>query len=259
MLIVERQKRLLEIIKEQKTAQLEALAESLGVSSSTVRRDIEVLEQQGVVERTHGGVIFRPRSTASLALGERLHEHVEAKRAIGGVAAKLIEPGMTVYVDGGSTVQYCIEQMEVRPLQVVTNSLTVAQHFAADERVELLVLGGSHYPRTGVLIGPITTAALAGLHADVMLFSCAGLFENEVFNSNLVMAEVERLAMRQAARKILLMDSTKFGRKSLARICGVEELDLIVTDGGIHERWVRGLGERLQVAGGSGGGMRNEG
>ena len=248
MLIVERQKRLLDIIKEQKTVQLETLAEALAVSSSTVRRDVEVLEQQGLVERTHGGVIFRPRNTSSLALEERLREQVEAKRAIGAVAAKLVEPGMTVYLDGGSTIQYCISQIDARPLQVVTNSLTVANHFAPDDRVELLVLGGSHYPRTGVLVGPVTTQALGGLHADLLLFSCAGLFENEVFNSNLVMTEVERLAIKQAARKICLIDSTKFGRKSLARICGVEELDLLITDAGVSERWVRELGGRLQVA-----------
>ncbi len=122
MLIVERQKKLLDIIKEQKTAQLETLAETLAVSSSTVRRDVEALEQQGLVERTHGGVMFRPRSTASLALEERLREQIDAKRAIGSVAAKLVEPGMTVYIDGGSTLQYCIEQIDARPLQVVTNS-----------------------------------------------------------------------------------------------------------------------------------------
>lgn len=248
MLIVERQKKLLDILKEQKTVQLEALAESLQVSSSTVRRDVEVLEQQGLVERTHGGVIFRPRNTASLALEERLGEQVDAKRAIGAAAAKLVEPGMTLYLDGGSTIQYCIQQIDARPLQIVTNSLSVANFFAADDRVELMVLGGSHYPRTGVLIGPITTQALAGLHADLMLFSCAGVFEHEVFNSNLVMAEIERLAIRQAARKMLLIDSTKFGRKSLARICAVDDLDLLITDGNIHERWPRTLGDRLQVA-----------
>src|SRR6185436_15388978 len=107
-------------------------------------------------------------------------------------------------------------------------SLTVALRFADDERVELLVLGGSHYPRTGVMAGPITTQALSGLHMDLMLFSCAGMFEEEVFQSHLAMAEVERLALRQAAQRVLLIDSTKFGRKSLARICSTDELDLII-------------------------------
>lgn len=247
MLIVERQKRLLEILRERESAQLDALAEVLAVSSSTVRRDVEALEEQGLVERTHGGVVFRPRSTASLAFEDRMNAQVDEKRVIGAAAGKLVEPGMTVYIDGGSTMHYAIGFIQARPLQVVTNSLTVALRFADDDRVELLVLGGSHYPRTGVLIGPITTQALAGLHMDLMLFSCAGMYENEVFNSNLVMAEVERLAIRQAARKVLLLDSTKFGRKSLARVCSAEELDLIITDGGVNERWRKMLGDRVQV------------
>ena len=133
-----------------------------------------------------------------------MREAIDAKRAIGGVAARMVEPGMTLYVDGGSTVQYCIEQIDARPLQVVTNSLTAANHFAGDERVELLVVGGAHYPRTGVLIGPITTAALSGLHADVMLFSGAGLYEAEVFNSSLEMAEVERLVGKIDGRLLVL-------------------------------------------------------
>ena len=196
MLIVERQRKLVETFSgyAQDGARSRRLAEALAVSSSTVRRDVEVLEEQGLVERTHGGVIFRPRSTATLALEDRMAEQVEAKKVIGAAGAKLVEPGMTVFIDGGSTIHYAIGFIEARPLQVVTNSLTVAQRFAADERVELIVLGGSHYPRTGVLIGPITTQALAGLHADLMLFSCAGMFEEEVFNSSLEMAEVERLA-----------------------------------------------------------------
>lgn len=248
MLIVDRQKRLLDLIREQGSAQLEALAEALEVSSSTIRRDIDVLEAQGVVESTRGGVIFRGRSTATLGLEERLKEAIEAKRLIGKVAADMVEPGMTVYVDGGSTVQYAIEQITARPLQIVTNSLTVAAYFATDTQVELLVLGGQHYPRSGVLIGPITTQALSGLHADLMLFSCAAIYEQDVFNSNLVMAEVERIALKQTARRVLLMDSSKFGRKSLARVCSTSEVDLIITDAGVSERWQKTLGDRLEIA-----------
>jgi len=255
LLIVERQNRLLELLRERKTAQLEVLAEALAVSSSTVRRDVEALEEQGLVARTHGGVIFRQpspaaqRNTAAMALEDRMHEQVEAKQMIAAEVGKLVEPGMTVYLDGGSTMHFAVGHIRARPLQVVTNSLTVALRFAEDDGVELLVLGGSHYPRTGVLIGPITTQSLAGVHADLMLFSGAGLYEGHVYNSNLALAEVEKLAMRQAARKVLLMDSTKFGRKSLAHICAVEELDLIVADGAVEGRWREALGKRLRVAG----------
>jgi DeoR family fructose operon transcriptional repressor len=249
MLIVDRQKKLLDILRTRQSASLEQLAEELGVSSSTVRRDVDALCGQGVVESTRGGVLFRGRSPAMLDLDQRMQEQVDAKRAIGKAAATMIEPGMTVYFDGGSTIHYTVQQLEVRPIQVVTNSLTVANHFANDEGVELLVLGGAMYPRSGVMVGPITMQALAEIHADVMIFSVAGVYETDIFNTNLAMVQIEKLALKQAARKILLADAGKFGRKGLARVCSIEDLDLIITDAAISETWKANLQDRLKIAG----------
>ncbi len=248
MLIVERQHRLLETLREQKTATLEALGELLGVSSSTVRRDLDALEQQGLVERTHGGAVYRGQHKHPIAFSERMNQQVEAKKAIGKIAASLVEAHMTLLLDGGSTVYLAAEQITARPLQVVTNSLTIANLFANDDQVDLIVIGGAHYPRTGVLVGPLATGSLADLHADMLLFSLAGVFDDEAYNLNIEQAEVERVMIRQAARSILLMDSTKFGRKSLARVCGVDDVEQIITDNGISEKWTSRLGDRLVVA-----------
>jgi DeoR/GlpR family transcriptional regulator of sugar metabolism len=155
---------------------------------------------------------------------------------------------MTLLLDGGSTVYYAAQLITARPLQVVTNSLLIAGHFSDDEQVDLLVIGGALYPRTGVLVGPIAEAALADLHADLLLFSLAGLFEDGGYNLNIDQAQVERVMLRQAARAVLLMDSSKFGRKSLARVCDIEDAQLIVTDSAVSSKWRRILGERLVVA-----------
>jgi len=248
MLIVERQQRLLDMLREQKTATLEQLSESLSVSASTVRRDLDMLEKQGLVERTHGGAVFRGRRTHPIAFDERMGVQVEAKTAIGKYAASLAEPGMTLLLDGGSTVYLAAQQITARPLQIVTNSLTVANLFANDEQVEVMVIGGTLYPRTAVTVGPLATGCLADLHADLLLFSVAGVYDDECFNLNLDQAEVEKVMLRQVARSVLLMDSSKFGRKSLARVCSLEQIDVIVTDAGISERWSTKLGDRLVVA-----------
>ena len=248
MLILERQQRLLDILRERNAADLDALAEALGVSGSTTRRDLEALEKQGLVERTHGGAVYRGPRRHPVALDERMSERVEAKKIIGRYAASLVEPNMTLLLDGGSTVYYTAGQITARPLQVVTNSLAIANLFADDERVELLMSGGALYPRTGVLVGPIATAALADLHADLLLFSLAGVYGDAAFNLNIEQADVEKVMIRQAARSILLMDAAKFGRKSLARVCAVEDAELIVTDPAISETWRTRLGERLVVA-----------
>ncbi|MCE9590403.1 MAG: DeoR/GlpR family DNA-binding transcription regulator [Planctomycetes bacterium] len=256
MLIVERQERVLEILKQRKAAQLEDLARELDVSASTIRRDLEQLEAKGVVERTHGGAVYRGDSRKpelgaglpSIALAERMTDRIEEKMLIGRYAAAQVRPQMTVLLDGGSTVIYAARQITARPIQVVTNSLAIANIFAEEEQVELLLIGGSLYPRTGVLVGPVATGCLADLHADVLLFSLACIYGDEAFNHNLAMSQVEQAMMRQAARSVMLMDSSKFGRKSLARVCGLNEVDQVVTDPGIDPAVRDSLGSRLVVA-----------
>ena len=252
MLIVERQKKLLELLRQRKTAELDEMARALSVSSSTVRRDLESLEQQGMVRRTHGGAIYQEPADSGAqgteAVAARMQEHVAQKRAIGRYAASLVQPHMTLLLDGGSTVVYAAQVIEARPLQVVTNSLSIANLFADDDQVELLVVGGNLYGRTGVLVGPIATGCLADLHADLLLFSLAGLYDGAAFNINLTMAQVEQVMMQQAARTVMLMDSSKFGRKSLVRVCGLDEVDQIVADDGVDQTWRHTLGDRLTVA-----------
>jgi DeoR family fructose operon transcriptional repressor len=250
MLIVERQQRILDTLRSQKTAQLDELARRLDVSTSTVRRDLEQLEARGLAKRTHGGAVLQDEppidpSQSNVALAARMNEHVQQKQRIGSVAAAMVQPQMTVLLDGGSTVVYTAQKIVARPIQVVTNSLAVAGIFADDDQVELLVIGGNLYPRTGVLVGSIATGCLADLHADVLLFSLAGIFGNEAFNQNLMMAQVEQAMLRQAVVSMMLMDSSKFGRKSLARVCGLEEVDHIITDAGVDQTWRDQLGHQL--------------
>jgi DeoR/GlpR family transcriptional regulator of sugar metabolism len=254
MLMVERQNRVLEILRSRRSAQLDELAAELSVSASTIRRDLELLEEQGVVERTHGGAVYkgepaeRPSSQGSVALAERMKQQIDAKRAIGRYAAALVQPQMTVLLDGGSTVVYAAQQITARPIQVVTTSLNVAGMFVDDDQVELVLIGGNLYPRTGVTVGPLATGGLADLHADLLLFSLAGIYGQDCFNINLAMAQVEQAMMRQAVRSVMLMDSSKFGRKSLARVCGVSEVDQIVTDAGVESSWRSELPGRLVIA-----------
>lgn len=258
LLIVERQQRELQILRDRRSATFEALAEELGVSPSTVRRDIEALEEQGMVERTHGGAIFKgdqpadppaPTSNAaSASLASRLNEQVEAKQAIGRAAASLVQPGMTLLLDGGSTVVFAAREITARPLQIVTNSLTIANLFLDQEQVELVVLGGLLYPRLNVMFGPITTGCLADLHADLLFFSLAGIHGDAGFNINLSLANVEQMMLQQAAKSVMLMDATKFDRKSLVRVCSTSEVDHIITDAAIDQAWRDKLGEQLIVA-----------
>ena len=158
MLIAERQTRLKDLLSQRGMCDLETLAAELGVSLSTVRRDVESLEQAGAVRSTRGGVIWAgdnsdaPVSTLPYAFDQRMGYQLQAKRQIAKAARSLVQAGDTVLIDGGTTTFHLAQELLGQPIQLVTNSLPIANLFLNDEHVELILAGGLVYPRYGVLL-----------------------------------------------------------------------------------------------------------
>jgi DeoR/GlpR family transcriptional regulator of sugar metabolism len=167
----------------------------------------------------------------------------DKKRLIGAAAAKLIEDGDTVLLDGGSTTYELARALAGRQLQVVTNSLPVAMLFGASDTVDLVLIGGYVHRRTGVSLGPYANEMLADLSVRRAVLSVAGISERGYFNSNLLLVETERAMMRSADEVIVVADSTKFGRTSLAHLCELGEIDVLVTDQDVGEPWRQALAE----------------
>src|SRR5438045_2889712 len=235
MLIPMRQSRLQEFLAKRGMCDLDTLASELNVSQSTVRRDIEQLEQRGLVTRTHGGVIWigDRSSTANVrpyAFDQRMNFQVEAKRQIARSAARLVSPGETVLIDGGTTTFYLAQELLGQSLQLVTNSLPIANLFLNDEHIELILVGGLMYPRYGVLLGPVTENLLGSMHAQTLFFSVAGVNDATMYNQNLLLVHTERKMFEQAQQIVLLCDSSKFGQQALAKLGSLDEVDVVVTD-----------------------------
>lgn len=233
MLAVDRQHRILELMQTHRSMTLEALASEVGVSASTVRRDLEQIESAGQVQRTHGGAVYvadRQSAARPYAFGQRLGYALDAKRRIAQAAALLVQPGQTILIDGGTTTFYFAQELKNLAVQIVTNSLPIAEHFQNDERVELILTGGLAYPRYGVLLGPMTDAALQSIHTQTLFLSVAGLSAGQLYNQNLLLVQAEQRMIQQSQQVVLLLDSGKFGQQALARLCGLEEVDVIVTD-----------------------------
>jgi DeoR/GlpR family transcriptional regulator of sugar metabolism len=255
MLIPERQSRLQELLASRGISDLELLASQLDVSQSTVRRDIDGLVQRGLARRTHGGVVWlgdRNNGPRPYAFEQRLGHQLDAKRRIAKAAKALINPGETVLIDGGTTAYYLAEELVGQSLQIVTNSLPIANLFLSDENIELIVTGGLAYPRYGVLLGPTTEAALSAIHPKTMFFSVAGLNGNSLYNQNVLLVQSERKMMEQSQQVVLLVDSSKFGQQALVRLCDVSDIDVVVTDTGLSEEYrdvVKSAGCELIVAG----------
>src|SRR3954453_17229901 len=202
MLIAERHSRMKELIGRRGSADLDTLAAELGVSQSTVRRDVELMQQAGIVERTHGGVIWVGEKTVGgarpYAFEQRMSYHVEIKKQIARAARGLVQPGQTVLIDGGTTTFYFAQELLGTQLQLVTNSLPIANLFLNNDNVELILTGGLMYPRYGVLLGPMAENMLAGIHTKTLFLSVAGVNGGMLYNQNLLLVQSERRMMEQA-------------------------------------------------------------
>lgn len=222
------------------------LGRAFRVSESTVRRDLEVLEQQGIVTRTHGGVVYVKSSpTHSLAFIDRQTTAAAEKKAIARAVAELIPDGQTVIINGGTTCYQVANAVRGRHLNVITNSVPIGSLLSSDLATEVTLIGGYVYPRTGVALGAMAESQLEGLHATQMIFSCAGVTDGAAFNANQMMVDVERKMMGIAEEKILAVDHTKFGMRSVVKLCDLGEVDVIVTDSGVNAETL----ERLKDSG----------
>jgi DeoR/GlpR family transcriptional regulator of sugar metabolism len=241
----DRRSRVLELIRLRGFASLPALAEELAVSESTIRRDLDFLEESGVAQRTHGGVFYTGPSPKLAHFDQRQALNWAKKREIAVAASRLIEDNDTILLDGGSTTYELAQLLVGRPLQVVTNSLPVANLFTSSENADLVFVGGYVHAKTGVSIGPYANQMLAGLNVRRAVLSVAGINERGTFNSNLLLVETERAMIASAEQVIVVADSTKFGHTSLAQMCPLEEIDVLVTDCELGAEWP----PRLEAAG----------
>jgi DeoR/GlpR family transcriptional regulator of sugar metabolism len=254
MLIPERQSRLRELLQRRGMSDLDSLAAELNVSQSTVRRDVEQMVSEGLVRRTHGGVIWLGDASAPTrpyAFDQRMGYEIDAKRAIAKAARQLVRAGETILIDGGTTTFYLAEELVGQPLQIVTNSLPIANLFTNDENVELVLTGGVTYPRYGVLLGPTAESVLATIHTQTMFFSVAGVHEGSLYNQNLLLVQSERRMMEQSQKIVLLCDSGKFGQQALARLGPLDLCDVVVSDAKLsreHQKLVRDADCELIIA-----------
>ena len=149
MFVEERRQKILDLVSEKGFIALGQLAETLEASESTIRRDLDYWDQQGVLKRTHGGAVFLAEHNSLPALEERSSRQIEEKKAIAKAAAARIHDGDAMLLDGGTTTLEVARLLVGRPLQIVTNSLPIANLFANSRETDLVMLGGYVFPEDG--------------------------------------------------------------------------------------------------------------
>ena len=230
MRAAERQLKIQEFVRTQEFVDAAVLASQLGVSESSVRRDLVALGEQGWVRRVRGGAISLVAREESHGMGWVANRAKEDKQRIGKAAAALLEEGQTLIMDGGSTVAEAARQLLGHSLQVITNSILIAQIFYDSRSVELTLTGGYLYPRLGVLLGPICEEMLTRVAADVLVMGTGGITEAGLSNTNTLVVGSERKMIDVSRRVIVVADNFKFGRQAMAHLTPLETVDVIVTD-----------------------------
>lgn len=226
----ERQIRIAEYLQKVEFASLDELSELVDASSSTVRRDLTLLETKGAVRRTHGGARLLNPPTEEFIFAARDTHQLAEKEAIGRACAELIKPNQSLILDAGTTVYHVARYLEPKLPQIVTNSLPVANLFASANRLEVVLSGGVIYPRLGVLVGPLAVEAFSKIHADVAIMSAGGITPEGLTNSHGLLIEIQRAMIAGAQKIIVCLDHTKFGRRSVTLLSTLEPIDTVVTD-----------------------------
>jgi DeoR family fructose operon transcriptional repressor len=229
----ERQSKIESYLQKTEFASLEELAQHVGVSVSTVRRDLAALETCAPIRRTHGGARSLQQSKSDeFVFNVRDTHQVGEKNSIGEACAALISPGQNVMIDGGTTCFHVAKRLGDKVAQIITNSLPVANFFSASNRHEVHLSGGVIYPRLGVLVGPHAVETFTRMHADVAILSGSGIAEDGIYNSHALIVDIQRAMIAGAAKVIFCIDHTKFGRRSTFALTDFASVDVIITDVG---------------------------
>lgn len=230
MFAEERRNKIIQLIKSGSPVKVVELSILFTVSEATIRRDLQELENLGLLQRTHGGAVS-PQLDSELSFQDREVFLLDEKRQIALAAANLVEDGETILLDAGTTTREIARALCGKRLTVATNSMDVAFVFAEEPNIEVLLLGGAWRKSINSLVGPLTNAML-----KLFCFDKAFVAANAVdcalgaSTHNLAEAETKALMLQSARQAILVVDHSKFEQKTFCRICNLNELSMLITD-----------------------------
>ncbi|MBB2910908.1 DeoR/GlpR family transcriptional regulator of sugar metabolism [Streptosporangium becharense] len=237
MLAQQRQQAILEKVRGSGGVRVADLVRELGVSDMTIRRDLEVLAERGLVKKVHGGATAAgPGSTEEPGFAAKSARQQPEKEAIARHAARLVQPGTAIALSAGTTTWTLAHFLtEVPDLTVITNSIRIADVFhrsPGGDRTVVLT-GGVRTP-SDALVGPVAVTAIRGLHVDTLFLGVHGMSTRAGFTTpNLLEAETNRALVASAHRLVVLADHTKWDTVGISTIAELSEAHVLVTDSGL--------------------------
>lgn len=231
-----RHQKILKILKEKKQVKVQDLSNSLETSTVTIRKDLKLLEEKRLLFRNHGGASLESPYVNDRSVNEKEFINAQEKAAIGLQASKLIANDQYIILASGTSILAMAKYINpLKKLTVVTSALNVAIELANKDNVEVLQLGGYIRPNSYSVIGHYSEMILKETACSKLFLSVDGLdIDYGLSTSNALEAHLNQQMINSAKEVIILADSTKFGKKSFGKICGLDKVDHIITDENIY-------------------------
>jgi DeoR/GlpR family transcriptional regulator of sugar metabolism len=227
-----RQQQIAQLVNERRQITVSELSQHFGVSEATIRRDLELLDSWGEVQRTHGGAVAIDHAASGPPIVSRVVEHEEEKKRIGRAAAQLIPDGMTVFLGSGTTTLEVARNLQDRgSLTVITNALNIACQLAHNQHIGLIIAGGVFRHSELSMIGHITEQALKELRADKVIMGMGAInIDAGLTNDHLPETLTDRAIIHLAPEVILVADHSKFNKVAPALVAPITAISTLVTD-----------------------------
>ena len=239
---VERRGQIAELISRQRTVNNAELMEKFDISIETVRRDLEYLEQQGILRRVYGGAVANMSLTSEPEYGSRTQANPQQKDAIARAAAAMIQPGDAVYLGVGTTVQAMAQYMKnIGPITVFTNALRTAVELSDIPGCTVIIPGGQLRAKELTLSGFPAEENLTHFNVDKAFIGIGGITEEGITDFHTGEACVHRQLVMNARQSIALADSSKMGVRAMNNVCALDRIHTVVTDSDASKPMVKAL------------------
>jgi len=225
---------------------VQAIADAVGASVATVRRDLQALEAEGVIIRDHGGARIADRIGTEVAFEQREQQNLGAKRAIAEAAYAMIEPNSAIFLDAGTTVYQLARRLRLDPIPVAvfSNCIPIAQELLNVTEISVTLLGGRLRRENASMVGTLTENALDGLWFDQLFLGGGAVADDAcIYSADADEARANTKMINRASRTHLLVDSSKFGQRQTYRVGNLADGLHVVTDTGLGDDWATRLSE----------------
>lgn len=236
MLALERQKKIIELLDCDGVVLVSKLSLDLGVTEETIRRDLEKLEKQDMLRRTHGGAVPFDESAYDLSLETRKRKNTDEKQKLAKAAVKFISPGDTIFLDAATTTFFIAKEIKsIHNLTVITNSMRVLTELAGLDTVKVIAIGGA-VSQNQSLVGNIAEQCIENYFANKMFFSSKGLTSQAgILDSNAEESGIKKKMMQNCSNIYYMCDSSKIGKVGFIKLANFTDIDAFITSADIDD------------------------